>query len=348
MTKQGWTAATSAAIFVVLLILVSVIPVPFVIRGPGTVVDLLRTKEGQPAILVQGLETYPDSAGIGMTTVSLTKREARVTLTQAFAAYLRRDYQLSRRDVVYPVANFSGQEQVHTNELPPTIAVDATVAALRLADIDVRPLPIVTQVSGSGPAYGKLEPGDLITAINSVAVESRSDVDQIISAVEPGTVINVTFLRGDQRHTTAITSVASQDNPRTSRIGIEMENSYQHDTQINTLIDESLITESGALAYSLALYDVLTPGDLTGEYRVAATGIVAASGEVSGVSSVSQRVRAAELDGADVMLIPATHCSDLAYEPTRMRVVPVSSVLGAVNALEYVKDPQSEQLVPQC
>ena len=52
MTKQTWTAAVSALLFVALAAVVSLVPVPFVSWSPGATVNLFEPVDGQPGPLV--------------------------------------------------------------------------------------------------------------------------------------------------------------------------------------------------------------------------------------------------------------------------------------------------------
>jgi PDZ domain-containing protein len=61
---------------------------------------------------------------------------------------------------------------------------------------------------------------------------------------------------------------------------------------------------SAGLAYSLALLDELTPGELTGGRKVAATGELAPDGKVGAIGGIAQKVVAVERAGAKLFLVP--------------------------------------------
>ena len=72
MTKQGWTATVSTALFVLLIALISLMPVPFVSWTPGEVTDLLGDRDGQPVLQISGASTYPTNGQLQLTTVAVT------------------------------------------------------------------------------------------------------------------------------------------------------------------------------------------------------------------------------------------------------------------------------------
>ena len=79
MTKQGWTAMVSTVLFVVLIAIVSLLPVPFVSWAPGSVTNLLGTQDGQPIVQIMGTTTYPASGQVQLTTVAVTRADATMT-----------------------------------------------------------------------------------------------------------------------------------------------------------------------------------------------------------------------------------------------------------------------------
>ena len=59
MTKQGWTAVVSTALFVMLIIAISLIPVPFVRWSSGPAIDLLGSNGDNSVLQISGANSYP-------------------------------------------------------------------------------------------------------------------------------------------------------------------------------------------------------------------------------------------------------------------------------------------------
>jgi PDZ domain-containing protein len=108
---------------------------------------------------------------------------------------------------------------------------------------------------------------------------------------------------------------------------------------------------SAGLLFSLGIVDKLdgdgSGGDLTGGRVVAGTGTIDPDGKVGAVGGVSLKTQAAHRDGATVFLVPKAECSDAKAElPKGLRLIPVTTLQGAVNALvDLEKDKGS---VPSC
>ncbi|GAA2241863.1 hypothetical protein GCM10010430_24300 [Kitasatospora cystarginea] len=87
-------------------------------------------------------------------------------------------------------------------------------------------------------------------------------------------------------------------------------------------------------------------GDLSGGKVIAGTGTIDDQGNVGAVGGVPLKTQAAARDGATVFLLPTAECSDAKVNtPSGLRLVPVKTLSGAVDALKALKTGGS---VPSC
>ena len=108
---------------------------------------------------------------------------------------------------------------------------------------------------------------------------------------------------------------------------------------------------SAGLLFSLGIVDKLDGdgkgGDLTGGRTIAGTGTIDAAGKVGAVGGVALKTQAARRDGATVFLVPRAECSDAKSElPRGLRLIPVSTLKGAVSALTALETGKGS--VPSC
>ena len=95
-----------------------------------------------------------------------------------------------------------------------------------------------------------------------------------------------------------------------------------------------VVGPSGGLAFTLALLDSLTPGELTGDMDVAVTGTIDADGAVGPIGGLRQKIAAALAAGVDLLLVPASQRDDaVAYAHDSLPVVGVGSLSDALDAL---------------
>ncbi|MER5636333.1 hypothetical protein ABT095_05205 [Kitasatospora sp. NPDC002227] len=87
-------------------------------------------------------------------------------------------------------------------------------------------------------------------------------------------------------------------------------------------------------------------GDLSGGKVIAGTGTIDNDGNVGAVGGVPLKTKAAAQDGATVFLVPRGECADAKVDtPAGLRLVPVTTLAGAVDALKALK---SGGAVPSC
>jgi PDZ domain-containing protein len=107
---------------------------------------------------------------------------------------------------------------------------------------------------------------------------------------------------------------------------------------------------SAGLLFALGIVDKLSGngsgGDLTGGRTVAGTGTITDGGKVGAVGGVALKTQAAGRDGATVFLVPDAECGDAKAElPSGLRLVPVTTLKGAVSALRALEQGGR---VPSC
>ena len=327
---------------------VALYPVPLITRSPGDAIVLSGSNSARQVVTIDRAKTYPVSGYIELPTVSVSTPDAIVTLPQVLLAYLQPSHHVVKRNVVYPLGIPRTQSQTDEIQKMQIAQRNATVAALKAAGVPVRSRPAITQVAASGPAYGKLAAGDLITAVNGTQIDQKSEFQELVGQLDPGTIVKVDVVRAGNPLSYEITTVASQDNPQIARIGIEIDNSYDYDPEVHIDLDRQSVGPSAGLALSLIIYDQLTEESLIDGRKVAASGAVSANGEISPTGGARQKLKSADIASADIVLIPAGSCADIEGLSHRARVVKVTKLDDAISSLTMLKDPQRADRVPTC
>jgi PDZ domain-containing protein len=92
---------------------------------------------------------------------------------------------------------------------------------------------------------------------------------------------------------------------------------------------------SAGLAFTLAVLDVLTPGELTGGRRIAVTGTMSLDGTVGPVGGAVQKAVAVRKAGYVAFLVPPDEYKDVqATVGHDLRVIPVGTLQDALDALK--------------
>jgi PDZ domain-containing protein len=90
---------------------------------------------------------------------------------------------------------------------------------------------------------------------------------------------------------------------------------------------------SAGLALTLAILEMVTPGEMTGGLDVATTGTIGFDGSVGPIGGVAQKTVAAREGGVDLFLVPENEYEVAARHAGDLRVEPVATLEEALAVL---------------
>ncbi|MGJ6979433.1 YlbL family protein [Aestuariimicrobium soli] len=353
-SRGGWssnsvTAMVAAGALVLLAVLVFLLPVPYVAWSPGGTVDVAgRTADGTPMIEVKGLPTEPLHGQLRMTTVSVTRVDARLALPEALAAHWLPRHDVLPRDFYYPPNKSEEQVKAEEVAMMDTSRADAVVAALRAAGQPVLELPQVQGVSLSGASHGKLQPGDLLLKVDSVAVQTLEDVRDRIRRHKVGEQVVFTVERNGKQLTQTVTTQASAKDATVPVVGITTGIGYKYSAEVVYHLDNRIVGPSAGLVFALGIYDLVQPADVLAGRVVAGTGSIGPDGNVGAIGGIQEKIAGAEKAKADIFLVPAANCKDLGGLQTDLQLVKVGTLRDAISALSQLQQDPSGKEVPRC
>jgi PDZ domain-containing protein len=352
MSQRLIAAMIAAPLVLALLLVAAFLPLDYVTYSPGYTVDVLAETDGAEIIQVDGHKTFRDDGELRMTTVlvSLPKNEGECAggcknLYELMATWAASD------DAVYPYDSiYRDDETPESNDREGAVSMvtsqDAAIAvALRELGIETKPAVEVAFVEKGTPAEGKLLPRDVLLKVNGEPVTTAEQLVRAVRATEPGDAVELTIRRG---RTTSEVSVVPRQVDGVQYIGITPGNGYLFPFDVRVNIDPDIGGPSAGLVFSLAIYDTLTPGSLTGGGVVAGTGEIAANGEVGPIGGIQQKIAGARDDGAQLFLVPPANCEEaLGADPGDMRLVKATTMHVALEAIQdWVADPDAD--LPSC
>jgi Lon-like protease len=351
VTRQTWTALVAAACFVALAALIATVPVPYVTWSPSATYDTLGTVQGragtgEPIVRITGIQTYPTTGRLDLTTVAVTRAGTGLSLPEAVAAYWLPHRDALPRDSVYAPGKSVDQVAAEEAEMMETAQDDAVVAALRAARQPVQEMPVVSSVSVGAPAHDQLEPGDLIVSVGGVKVTRVDDVGTQIRRHDVGDRVPFVVIRKGVTTTVNVVTASAANQAGVPVVGITVGIGYRYQPQISFDVGQQLGGPSAGLVFALAIYDKITPGPLLAGRHVAATGTIDPNGAVGPIGGIQQKIAGAQSAGATVFFVPADNCKDLAGVHTSMTLVKVASLSGAIAATRALDaDPAG---LPHC
>jgi PDZ domain-containing protein len=310
-----------------------VVHIPYYSVGPGPSVDVLTLVD------VRGAKTYTSRGKLLLTTASVSVSTD--NLWAALADWLNPNVILVPRDQLVPPGVTTRDADIENQLEMEASKFSAEVAAFRALGFAVEKIPgarILTVVDGT-PAFGKLRAGDLIESVDGKPVTGLVDTVQLLSKHKAGDVVQIAFERDETLHSITLKTIASSTKPVHAVIGVTLSSAFKlpHDVEIDT---QRIVGPSGGMIFALAIYDVFTPGDLTGGHIIAGTGEIlidpkTGAATVGDIGAIEETVRTARAHGADIFLAPADQAAAArAVAPKSMRVIGVSTLDEALRILK--------------
>ena len=328
-----WRWIAVFAVVAALAVAAFTVPLPmFYTYLPGPVRDIQRFVE------IDGAESYSSEGNLYLTTVSV---DIQVTFFEMVQAILDPNSDVVEKDQVTGGQSFEDLERQQVEQMRSSKqhAQEVALGALGLAT----PHGDGARIDGvveDYPAAGILEEGDVIVQVDGEPVETTCDVGRAIDEREPGDEVTVTVRRAGRTQTLKVTSGSNPENPSGAFLGIFMSDvNYEFDSDVQVDFETGEIAgPSAGLMFTLALYDQLTPDDLTGGRSIAGTGTIACDGGVGAIGGVRQKVAGAEKEGAQVFLSPAANFAE-AREAAGddIEVISVATFSQAVDYLESLE-----------
>jgi Lon-like protease len=342
--RRWWIPAVAVAgALIGLVLLAAVVPVERYALAPGDVAPV------EPRVDVDdSVTTYDTDGELLFVTVKLP----RLSLLGWLVAGLDPDVDVKTREELF--GDQTREENRRENLIRMGYSKElASYVALSRLGYDV-------EVSGGGPVIGSLclevgadgsscarvapadqvlDPGDAIVELDGQPIHLLDDLSAVLADHEPGEAVPVTYLRDGARLDGEI-ELTEADDGRTI-VGFLPTDTFVEDVSFELPfavdIDSGEVGgPSAGLAFTLTLIDLLTPGPLTGDLEVAATGEILVDGRIGPIGGLHQKTTAVEETDADVFLVPADQAAEAQAEAegTDLRIVPVNTLDDALVALE--------------
>lgn len=342
MTRRTAALTVAVVLLVALVAVAFAAPLPYVVLAPGLTENTLGSHDGKPVISISGHRTYPTRGHLNLTTVSVTSPDYRPRLAEILRAWWSPSELVVPRDAVYaPDQSVQQVEKQSQSQMlgsqRAAIAAGLTAAGFNAYDVTV------ASVTKGAPADGVLRKGDVITAVDGKTVTSTQQVVNAITGRSPGDPVTIGIRRSGTERSLTLTTQAAPGDPKSARIGIRLGVAYNPPFDVKIRLGQKIGGPSAGLMFSLAVYDVLTPGALTGGRFVAGTGTIDPAGTVGVIGGIQQKIAGAYESGAKVFLVPSGDCaeaaaSDLAGNIELVRVARLSDAISALHKIDAGND----------
>jgi PDZ domain-containing protein len=325
----GWRRAAWATVGLVLVYISFVVPIPIFFEYlPGPVRDV------ESLLRVKGVPTYASQGHLYLTTVYI---DTTVTLAQVVESLFRSDATIVLRQQAtggqsIPQLLKENTRMMSSSKMQAEVAV---LSKLGLGHPTGDGAEVQATAPGS-PAQGVLAKGDIVVGVDGQKIGTTCAAGKLIQGHRVGQAVALTIERSGVRKQVRITTASNPQNPGVPYLGVLWtDRHYRFQPKVHVAFATGRIEgPSAGLMFALALYDKLTPNDLTAGRKIAGTGAIQCDGAVGPIGGIQEKVSAAEAAGAQIFLAPSSEAGDARAVAHDIQVVSITTLDSAVRYLQ--------------
>lgn len=187
------------------------------------------------------------------------------------------------------------------------------------------------------PAYGILEKGDIIIAVDGHSVKHTDDAIAAVRDRSVGAPVFLTVLRGEEKFEVSITTHPSTNNPDWPVVGVYLNSNWEITSPVDVQMETGKIGgPSAGVMFVLEIMNQLIPEDLTGGHLIAGTGTIDVNEKIGAIGGVFQKVVAAEKAGAEYFIVPEENYEEASKASREIVLVPVSTLQDVIDFLNSI------------
>ncbi|MGY1745357.1 YlbL family protein [Blastococcus sp. SYSU D00695] len=339
MTRRIAVLGTGVVLLVVLGVLGTVFPVPYVAQVPGPTLNTLGEVDGEPVIAIEGRERNDVSGNLNLTTVGVSR--AGLTLVEAVQGWFDDEVSVVPEESVYP-SGVSREETQRANRQA-FLSSEERAEAAALGRLGYPDKVVVRGLSAEdSPSAGLLEENDAIESVDGAPTPDTAALDDVLAGIEPGSTVTVAYTRLGQPGTAQVTTGAAEEGEG-ALLGVLVADRPSAPFDVDIQVAD-VGGPSAGLMLTLGILDLVGDTDLTEGAVFAGTGTIDPAGTVGPIGGIQLKMVAARDLGAELFLVPADNCAEALRAPqpglTLARVADLDDALDALADQRAGRTPQ--------
>jgi Lon-like protease len=337
MSRRAVTLVVGVILLVGLIVAAGKAPVKYVKIEPGPTFNTLGTFDGKPLITITGA---PETTSKGQLRLLTIGEVQGLTTYDVIRGWLSKDDAVVPREIIVPQGQTQQQTDQQNADMFASSQNSAVTVALRQDGFPV--LVTISGVTAGKPADGKLQKGDIVTAVDGRKVLSSADLVNDVQSKQAGTPLTISYQRDGKDAQTTITAVNGDGGK--PQIGVSVD--QKQPSPVSVKFDLNNVGgPSAGLMFTLGIIDKLDPVDLTGGKVIAGTGTMDDDGNVGAIGGIPQKMVGAYQAGARIFLAPADNCAEALKHPVKgLELAKVSTIDDALKALQQIRAGQQPTL----
>lgn len=334
LSRRATVLLALATVLVVAFAASLLVKVPYVILKPGPAPNTLGKLDGKQILTVTGTKTYPTAGQLHFTTVSMYGGPGnRPSWLEYQLAKLSSHAQVYKESDLFAPKTTQQQVQQENEAEMTGSQSSAEVVAAREAGFTVPETIVIAAIAPKAPAHTMLHAKDVITSVNGVKIPDSPTLQRQMKKVKPGQQVTLGITRAGKPMTFQVPT--SNDDGR-AVMGLLLDPQAKMPFAVHLNVGD-VGGPSAGMMFTLAIYDTVTPGALTGGKDIAGTGTVDSAGDVGPIGGIREKVVGARDSGATAFLAPADNCAELkGHVPSGLTVYRVSTVDQAIKTVKGI------------
>jgi len=345
LSRRTTTALVATFLLIAIGALMSLVHLPYAVLKPGPITNILGNgTDGKALITIDG-SSYPTKGALDFTTVAvLGGPNFPVNAWEVLAGLVDGSSQVLPEEQMFPRGTTGDQvEQENAAEMTGS-QQEAIAIALRKVGKQVPEVVTISSVQPDAASGTTLKAGDVIRSVAGVPATSASAVRDAIQRTKAGASVTVVVSRAGTQRTLPVKTGSADGR---TVLGVMLRTSFDFPVKVRINAGD-VGGPSAGMMFSLAIYDKLTPGALTGGAEIAGTGTIDASGQVGPIGGIRQKLVGAREGGASYFLAPSDNCPEVVgHVPEGLQVVRVATFDQARAAVESIAAKKAASL-PSC
>ena len=332
---------TGVLLLLVLGVVGTAVPVPYVAQVPGPTLNTLGDVDGEPVIAIEGRERNDVSGNLNLTTVGVSR--AGLSLVEAVQGWFDDEVSIVPEESVYPSGRSTEETQRANREA--FLSSEERAESVALERLGFPDKVVVRGLSGEdSPSDGLLEGNDAIESVAGQPTPDTTALDEVLTAVEPGTTVTVAYTRLGEPGSAEVTTGRSEDGQR-ALLGVLVADRPSAPFDIDIQVAD-VGGPSAGLMLTLGILDLVGDTDLTEGAVIAGTGTIDAEGGVGPIGGIQLKMVAARDLGAELFLVPADNCAEALEAPQPGLVM--ARVADLEDALDALADHRAGRTPERC
>ncbi len=156
---------------------------------------------------------------------------------------------------------------------------------------------------------GNLKINDEILLVDGYRINEINSLIEYIESLAVGQKVEFKIKRDGKEMNIPVNTYLSEGKVK---VGVMIITTFEIKNDIDLFVDKGKRESgpSGGLITSLAIFDAITPGDLTKGRKIAGTGTIDINGKVDEVGGIKYKLGGAEKNNADIFLVPKANLKE--------------------------------------